>query len=158
MARKTATEKYNDGIDEYNANIDVVNAARGICAPSPLLAGDVCRYGAVSDDAAESQRRKETPIFSGFLSYWPDAVEAVASHSFVNNEKHNPGEPLHWSRDKSNDHLDSLARHLTDIAKGPGTEEKIELLKAVVWRGLAELQLTIEAEREDAGNPDCGVR
>jgi len=137
-------EKYNAEVDEYNEMIDRRNKTYGICAPSPTVRGDILRYGAVSDDAAESQRRKETPIFSGFLSYWPDAVEAVASHSFVNNEKHNPGEPLHWSRDKSNDHLDSLTRHLTDIAKGPDIEEKIQLLKAVVWRGMAELQLTIE--------------
>ncbi len=94
-----------------------------------------------------SKERKEIPIFSGFISYFPDAMAAVASHSFKSNEKHNPGEPLHWAREKSTDQLDALARHLTELgmlANDPDIMEKIELLKAIVWRGMAELQLTIE--------------
>ena len=92
----------------------------------------------------DSQARKEIPIFSGFISYFPDAVAAVAAHSYASNEKHNPGEPVHWSRDKSTDQLDALARHLTEIGMGVTINEKVELLKAIVWRGMAELQLTIE--------------
>jgi len=95
----------------------------------------------------DSNERKEIPIFSGFISYFPDAIAAVASHSFKSNEKHNPGEPLHWARDKSTDQLDALARHLTELGMleaNPEIMGKIELLKAIVWRGMAELQLTIE--------------
>jgi hypothetical protein len=90
----------------------------------------------------DSKARKEIPMFSGLLKYFPDALAAVAHHSYVNNEKHNPGQPLHWSREKSSDHLECCVRHLTDIACGA---DKIEELKALAWRSLAELQLSIEA-------------
>ncbi len=111
----------------------------------------------------DSNERKEIPIFSGFISYFADAMAAVASHSFVNNEKHNPGEPLHWARDKSTDQLDALARHLTELGMlglTPDLLEKIELLKAIVWRGMAELQLTIEDAQsgdvlQHGAVPDC---
>ena len=94
-----------------------------------------------------SKERKQIPIFSGFLSYFPDAVAAVAAHSFQSNEQHNPGEPLHWAREKSTDQLDALARHLTELAmlgENPRLSVKIQLLKAIVWRAMAELQLTLE--------------
>lgn len=91
----------------------------------------------------DSAARKRIPMFSGLLAYFPDALAAVAQHSFDSNEKHNPGEPLHWSREKSSDHLDCCVRHLTDIATGA---DKIEELKALAWRALAELQLTLEAQ------------
>lgn len=90
----------------------------------------------------DDKLRKRLPMFSGLLAYFPDALAAVAEHSFVSNEKHNPSEPLHWAREKSNDHLDCIARHLTDIATG---QDKVEELKAIAWRALAELQITLEA-------------
>ena len=42
-------------------------------------------------------QRKATPMFSGLLQYFPDALAAVAQVSYAGNEKHNPGEPLHWA-------------------------------------------------------------
>lgn len=101
----------------------------------------------------DSAARKRIPMFSGLLAYFPDALAAVAKHSFDSNEKHNPGEPLHWSREKSSDHLDCCARHLTDIATGA---DKIEELKALAWRALAELQLTLEAQAETKPKEDDG--
>lgn len=82
----------------------------------------------------DSQERKTYPIYSGFLRYFPRAVAAVAHHSFINNEKHNPGEPLHWSRDKSSDHPDCILRH---IIEGDWV--------SVAWRALAKLEITLEA-------------
>ena len=81
----------------------------------------------------DSQERKETPVFSGFFEYFPDAIKAVARHSFKSNEKHNPNEPLHWAKDKSDDHLDCLGRHLLEGE-----------LVAVAWRAMAALQIEIE--------------
>ncbi len=95
-----------------------------------------------------SKERKEIPIYSGFIKYFPDAMAAVASHSFVSNEQHNPGEPLHWAREKSTDQLDALARHLTELPDARDLYEEIELLKAIVWRGCAQLQLKCEALEE----------
>lgn len=96
----------------------------------------------------DSAARKRIPIFTGLLVYFPDALAGVAAHSFDSNEKHNPGEPCHWSREKSNDHLDCIARHLTDIAAKPNDLDlKVAELKAIAWRALAELQLAIELQQ-----------
>ena len=91
----------------------------------------------------ESARRKASPVFSGVFNYFPDALMAVARVSKAGNDKHNPGQPLHWSRDKSNDHLDCAARHmLTPFEIDPDSKE-IHLANAA-WRILAELQLHLE--------------
>lgn len=96
----------------------------------------------------DSAVRKRIPMYEGLLKYFPDALAAVAEHSFESNEKHNPGEPLHWAREKSNDHKDTIIRHMTDIATGA---DEVEELKAVAWRSLAALQLAIEAKRTTSG-------
>ena len=91
----------------------------------------------------ESATRKASPVWSGVLNYFPDALLAVARVSKAGNDKHNPGQPLHWSREKSNDHMDCAARHmLTPFAIDPDSRE-IHLANAA-WRILAELQLYCE--------------
>ena len=55
--------------------------------------------------------RKAYPVASGVLDYFPDALLAVAHCSWQGNEQHNPGEPLHWAREKSTDEADALLRH-----------------------------------------------
>lgn len=92
-----------------------------------------------------SQLRKETPVFSGVLMYFPDALAEIARLSWAGNQKHNAGEPLHWSRHKSSDHLDCLARHLLEWDK-LDDDGFIHLVK-VAWRALAQLQLEMEARR-----------
>lgn len=90
-----------------------------------------------------SQKRKDTPVFSGVLRYFPDALAAVARLSKAGNDKHNPGEPLHWSRGKSNDHGDCLVRHQVEFDEiDPETGEYHAV--AVAWRALAQLQLLEE--------------
>jgi hypothetical protein len=94
----------------------------------------------------DSAARKRIPIVTGVLDYFPDAVAAVAEVSFVGNEKHNPGQPLHWSRDKSPDHADCIGRHLLERGTlDPGT--KVRHSAQLAWRALALLQIEIEAER-----------
>lgn len=89
--------------------------------------------------------RKEQPVATGVLDYFPDALIAVANLSKVGNDQHNPGEPLHWARDKSNDHADCLARHLID--RGKLDTDGIMHSAKVAWRALALLQLEIEQRR-----------
>lgn len=92
---------------------------------------------------SESQQRKETPLFSGTMMYFPLALLAVARLCFKSNEKHNPGEPLHWSREKSADHMDCVARHSLEVGKvDPETDELFDV--HVAWRALANLQLAEE--------------
>lgn len=64
----------------------------------------------------DSAVRKKYPVFSGCLAYFAAALAGVARLSKVANEKHNPGEPMHHARGKSNDHADCIVRHLIDVA------------------------------------------
>lgn len=90
------------------------------------------------------------PLVDGFLLYFPDAALAVAEHSRKANEKHNPGEPLHWSKHKSHDHANCIGRHLLDM--GPNWDQidpEFGSLHAVAvaWRAMALAQIAIEAKR-----------
>lgn len=91
----------------------------------------------------DSARRKEMPMCEGLIDYFPDALAAVAEVSWHGNQKHNPGEPLHWARGKSMDHADCIARHL--VERG-GFDGKIRHSAALAWRALALLQEELEAE------------
>lgn len=98
----------------------------------------------------DSAARKRIPLFSGVIAYFPDALAGVARVSFEGNEKHNPGEPLHWSRGKSDDHEDCIARHTLDAFKATSLREKVEHMRCRAWRALAALQLAEEALAEEA--------
>lgn len=122
---------------------DMVNGLQVAMGPDP--APDVIRFPAQGQ--SESADRKACPLFSGCLNYFPDALLAVARLSKLGNDKHNPGEPLHWSKGKSGDHADCLARHLLrhgQIDPDSGLSHTV----AVAWRALALLQTEIEASRK----------
>jgi len=95
-----------------------------------------------------SQERKHIPLATGLFDYFPDALVEVAKLSWEGNEKHNPGEPLHWAREKSNDHRDCILRHFLDAGPTGYSDRRIEHLRALVWRGMAELQLACEGRKE----------
>jgi len=88
--------------------------------------------------------RKTHPITTGVLDYFPDAVAEVANASFVGNEQHHAGEPLHWDKDKSTDEADCLVRHL--MQRGTRDTDGVRHTAKVAWRALALLQREIDAE------------
>ena len=92
----------------------------------------------------DSERRKTAPMATGLLDYFPAALFAVAAHSHASNEKHNPGQPVHWARDKSSDHADCIARHL--VERGGFDNEGRRHSAALAWRALALLQTELERE------------
>ena len=98
------------------------------------------------DVVSEAKARKETPVFSGVLNYFPDAIKAVAQCSFIGNEQHNPGTPLHWDRSKSGDEKDALVRHLLDA--GTIDTDGVRHSAKTAWRALANLQKEIENENK----------
>jgi hypothetical protein len=96
----------------------------------------------------DAKERKDIPIFSGFISYFPDAIIEVTKVSKRGNDQHNPGKPLHWDRSKSRDELDALTRHLVDSTRpGISVDEKIADAAARTWRSLADLQKLCEARQ-----------
>lgn len=91
----------------------------------------------------DSAARKAFPMCSGLLDYFPDALAEVAKLSYLGNEKHNPGEPLHHARGKSMDHADCIVRHL--VGRG-GFDGDTRESAALAWRALALLQEELERE------------
>jgi len=87
--------------------------------------------------------RKRVPVASGVLAYFPQAIRAIAHCSWVGNEQHNPGEPLHWARDKSGDHDDCLIRHFMEA--GTVDTDGVRHTTKMAWRSLAKLELELEA-------------
>jgi hypothetical protein len=96
----------------------------------------------VGQGLSDPKQRKETPIASGVLDYFPDAIREVARVSFIGNEQHNPGTPLHWDRSKSKDHSDCMMRHYLERGTVDG-DGGLHTAK-MVWRALAMLQEEIE--------------
>lgn len=91
--------------------------------------------------------RKERPMARGLLDYFPDALAEVAHVSYVGNQQHNPGEELHWAREKSTDHADCIIRHLAD--RGRLDDDGMRHSAKVAWRALAMLQLELEKHTQE---------
>lgn len=96
-----------------------------------------------------AQARKDLPICTGVLDYFPDALIEVARVSLEGNKQHNPGQPLHWAKEKSTDHADALMRHL--VERGKPDSDGMRHSGKVAWRALALLQIEIEKERGTNG-------
>ena len=84
--------------------------------------------------------RKGMPVFSGVLSYFPNALKEVSKCSQAGNDQHHPNTPLHWDMEKSKDELDALTRHLIDHSINPLDEDGQLHLAKVAWRALAGLE------------------
>ena len=91
-----------------------------------------------------AKERKQTPVFSGVLKYFPYAIAEVAKCSFVGQQQHNPDKPLAWDRSKSSDEYDSLMRHLMDSTEEDYDTDGTLHLAKVAWRALAGLQKHLE--------------
>ena len=94
-----------------------------------------------------NKQRKDTPVFSGVLSYFPDALKEVARASLAGQKQHNPDKPLAWDRSKSGNEYDCLSRHLIDaIFEDYDTDGVLHKAK-IAWRALAGLQKHLEENK-----------
>lgn len=141
--------------------------AQGFPAPAPVPVGLIGarteRPGADGDAMphvlqpchvpvlpTDSEARKQIPLFSGVMNYFPLALAAVARVSQRGNDKHNLGQPLHWARGKSMDHMDCIARHALDNETLDPITGEYEDAQCLAWRALANLQ---ELEEKRLGKP-----
>jgi len=95
------------------------------------------------------EQRKQIPVYSGFIAYFPRAIREIARVSNISNEQHNAGEPLHWAKEKSPNELDSMMRHLCDKAQGIEHDELgVKHEAKVAWRAMANLERSLECEEK----------
>ena len=109
---------------------------------------DKNKYVITSDTqkSSDSEQRKATPVYTGVLKYFPDALKYVSKVSKAGNDQHHPGKPLHWDKSKSFDNEDALVRHLIDHSQDPVDDDGLLHLGKVAWRALAALQIHLENE------------
>jgi hypothetical protein len=95
----------------------------------------------------DDKARKALQYWTFLTEYFLDAWMAVANVAIAGNQQHNPGERLHWAREKSTDQMNTAFRHMLDYAQGTkvDTDGQYHLAKAI-WRLSAQLQLDIEAD------------
>jgi len=70
-------------------------------------------------------------------------MAAAAQLSFIANEQHSPGEPMHWAKEKSKDEQDALMRHMLDDCHPDVADRDTDgVLHATkeFWRAGANLQ------------------
>ncbi len=104
-----------------------------------------------------SAERKEVAVSRGLFAYFPDALALIARHSVRSNEKHNPGQPVHWSREKSSDHEDCIARHSLAVATDPNSlDGDAPHIICRAWRALAALQVWVETNQAPQ-KQSCGT-
>lgn len=90
----------------------------------------------------DPKERKEVPIYSGVLAYFPDALAAVASVSYAGSKQHHPDKPMHWDKTKSTDQHDCIVRHL--LESGTVDVDGQRHSAKLAWRALALLQLELD--------------
>ncbi|GAC1590856.1 MAG: hypothetical protein NVS3B25_09710 [Hymenobacter sp.] len=91
----------------------------------------------------DAATRKHIPLMRGLLDYFPASLAEIARVSFIGNEQHNPGQPMHHARGKSSDHADCAVRHLMD--RGTIDTDGLRHTAKAAWRVLALLQEELEA-------------
>lgn len=95
-------------------------------------------------DGKSAEERKQYPVFEGVIGYFRDAIFRKAHVSWVGNEQHNKGQPLHWARGKSTDQMDCIMRHALAVDLSDMSDETEQHLASLSWRADAALQLYLE--------------
>lgn len=88
--------------------------------------------------------RKDFPMYEGLLKYFPNALLMVSHVSLLGNRQHHADKPLHWDKNKSNDHKDALMRHL--IQSGQYDQDGVLHDAKVAWRALANLETLLTSK------------
>lgn len=137
-SRNAVTEK---GIAEWMQKEVMFEAIEAGCAgddPEAATQTPETEPEAVPPLPEDAKARKEYPLYRGLFQYFPNALAAVANHSWKGNQQHHPDKPLHWDRNKSTDEEDALLRH---VMQGDW--------EAAAWRALAKLQKHLEDQENN---------
>lgn len=99
-----------------------------------------------SNEPSKAEVRKATPVYTGVLKYFPNALKEVSKCSLAGQKQHNQGDELYWDKTKSTDNEDALVRHLIDHSIDPMDDDNVLHLAKVAWRALASLEIYLENE------------
>lgn len=95
----------------------------------------------------DPKARKDLPMARGVLDYFPRAFAALAGVSMTGNRQHNPGQPMHWAKEKSTDHADCILRHMAE--RGTLDTDGERHSAKMLWRAAANLEIELLAEEGD---------
>lgn len=109
---------------------------------APRSLAEIEAYGGKPYLPTDYAARKDIPICTGVLDYFPLALLEVALVSNSGNAQHNPGEDLHWARGKSMDQMNTTIRHIME--RGNLDSDGRPHLAKAAWRILAALQIECE--------------
>ena len=90
----------------------------------------------------DEKNRKEYPVATGVIDYFPLALLEIARVSYAGNQQHHKDKPLHWDRTKSTDEADALIRHFID--RGKLDTDGMRHSAKCAWRAMALLQKELE--------------
>ena len=146
MTKKKKDENYNkyywDTKRNYPyVNDEVIKTVTMSCPPG-LEFNKPYTLDEIKEAMSSEPSRKDYPVYTGVLKYFPDALMELSRVSLQGNKQHHPDKPLHWDKSKSTDHLDALTRHLIDADKTD--DDGVLHLAKVAWRALAALQTKLE--------------
>jgi hypothetical protein len=139
-----AGEWYDIPFPTWNVGSQYRYRTSGLSVPSTPYSESLTTNSLPEDDAL----RGAFPMADGLIDYFPNALAEVSKVSKHGNEKHNPGQPMHWARGKSTDHRNKITRHLIDA--GGKDKDGIRHSAYLAWRALALLQEELE---RDEGYP-----
>ena len=138
MKCPTCKQNMNDAPRRGHRGKDCPRCGQGLPKLAGMQPGDWLQ-------SLTSEQRKEVAVSRGLYAYFPDALALVARHSVRSNEKHNPGQPVHWAREKSTDQEDCIGRHSLAIAADPDSlDDGQPHIVCRAWRAFAALQLWAE--------------
>lgn len=94
----------------------------------------------------------KTPIYQGFIKYFPNAIEAVANVSRFGYEKYGTWGGWRDVENGINRYMDAKCRHMISEAKGEECAEDSKILHAAheAWGAMAKLELLLEAKNARA--------
>lgn len=101
-----------------------------------------------------ADERKQRPVYSGVLRYFPKALLEVARVSYVGHQQHNEG-PMRWDRSKSPDEADACVRHLLEA--GTFDDDGLRHTAKAAWRILALLEKELEAAERPSHDERHGL-
>ena len=114
------------------------------------------KFGDVSYDSEDKVAKGATkfdgdksPVYQGFIKYFPRAIEQVANISKFGYEKYGTWGGWLDVDDGLNRYMDAKCRHMIDEAKGEDCASDSKLLHAAheAWNAMAKLELLMR-ERE----------